>query len=81
MNTAAAVSWTSESVRLAHYVENSDRVVTGMVTDKEILVLVDSSFRPRHKCPVLCSKPQFLDMGNLFSSPFFIFIDSYIKSR
>jgi hypothetical protein len=37
MNKADAVSWTSPSAKLEHYVRESDRIVTGMVTDKEIL--------------------------------------------
>lgn len=37
MNTAHAVTWTSPSARLEHYVEESDRIIIGMVTDKEIL--------------------------------------------
>ena len=35
INTAHAVTWTSQSARLEHYVENSDRIVIGKVTDKE----------------------------------------------
>lgn len=37
MNTADAVSWTSPSAKLEHYVGESDRIVTGMVTDKETI--------------------------------------------
>lgn len=34
-SNAFATSWPSESARFAYYVEKSDRIVTGMVTDKE----------------------------------------------
>ncbi|MGH9877884.1 MAG: hypothetical protein ACRD5H_09615, partial [Nitrososphaerales archaeon] len=37
MDTADAVSWTSPSAKLEHYVEESDRIVIGMVTDKETI--------------------------------------------
>jgi hypothetical protein len=33
--SAEAVTWTTTSARLEHYVVNSDRIMTGVVTDKE----------------------------------------------
>lgn len=37
MNTADAVTWTSPSAKLEHNVEESDRIIIGMVTDKETI--------------------------------------------
>jgi hypothetical protein len=31
-----AAEWSSDSARLQHYVEESDRIITGMVIDKEV---------------------------------------------